>query len=323
MPACERSCSVTGGVHSYRNLSHREYQSLNWVSPDQPELRKLEVGLDNICRSTCIPCSAANSTSIGHLDRANGAVIQIEPNTQQLDLTQLDGQISHLEVLKFFGGEPLISPRLVQLVDMVLAQSPRLRYVNLTTGLNGIKESNLQALARLAERGIKVYCNVSIDAEPELNAWIRGHQLDSFWSSWNMLDSYRPQIILQKFQPTIGIYNVFAFPEYLKFLQQLVNDYKISAPIIIANTIVKPEELHPRELEESAKSWTVKRLQEARSWAPQWGQSLINTALFNLKESPTIDWTQVLARANQYPQWRGDSRSWDWWYNHYVNSAVI
>jgi hypothetical protein len=316
-----RACKVPDGVHNFERQNRKEFIKLGWTAPTRPSLRKLIIGMDNICASSCIQCGPHFSSTLNNLAKTQdykqilGQEYQL-PGTQQIDFNQLEGKLADLEVLHLYGGEPLISPNLEKLVTMLRSQSPKLRRVGISTGLTRIKERNV---ALLAELGVPVLCNISLDGPIELNSWIRGITPDEFTQSWDMLLKYGPNIRIIGFQTTIGSYNTFALPEHVKFMQSLWPQVGHRLPPHIMSTIIhKPEQLHPKQLQTAEKNAIVHKLTEYLPTAPTWARELITTAIHAQQEPATIDWALVQRRMNTFGFWRGDTRQWQQQYDHYM-----
>ena len=320
-----RACKVPSSVHSYEKQNRESFTRFGWQAPTEPQLRKLILGMDNICASSCIQCGPHFSSTIGKLaERQPQTVLNqvgITPQgTKQIDLEQLDGQIADLEILHLFGGEPLFSPGLMPLIEMCQAQSPKLRRISLSTGLTRIKESHVALLDQL---GIEIHLNVSLDGPLELNSWIRGISEQEFLSAWQMLMRY-PHVDVTGFQTTIGAYNVFALPEYVDLVNQLWPTLAIKkttvpdVPYIMSTIIYSPEALAPKQLLLPHKQQCRDKLKQAQVGAPKWAQEMLRTALFSLDPEPTRDWPVALNRLNAFPNWRGSGETWDTMWHKYM-----
>lgn len=316
------ACTVPNSVHSYERQNRRLFLHDGWTEPTEPQLRKLIIGMDNICASSCIQCGPHFSTTLNNLAKTKDYQLILGqqytlPGTQQLDFDQLDGQLADLEILHLFGGEPLISPNLEKLITMIRQQSPKLRRITLSTGLCRIKERNV---ALLADLGVPVQCNVSLDGPTLLNSWIRGITEQEFREGWNLLLKYAPNINITGFQTTLGCYNVFALPQLIDFIQSLWSLPK--PPYIMSTVILRPKELHPSQLPSQYKSHVIDKLRNysAADTTPIWAKELFRTALFALQPDADKPWPAVQSRLNAYAGWRGDSSTWQTQYDHYMST---
>ncbi len=332
-----KACKVPLDVYSHEKNNRKRYLLDGWTAPTKPELRKLIIGMDNICASTCIQCGPHFSTSLDKLARDSGQHEPILgkgyqfPGVQQFDLAQLDGRLADLEILQLWGGEPLFSPNLLTLLDMVREQSPKLRTICICTGLRKIKESHVAALASL---GVEVIVNVSIDGPLDINHWIRGISPSEFISGIQLLVKYKPNIKIVGFQNTIASYNVFALPEYVdtlktiwletKLNQQTINktsDYYKTNPYLTSGILLHPEVLHPKQMPDHVKQQIELKLKKALTTAPLWAAEMLRTAIFSVSQPSNHPWASALERVSAYPKWRGDSRTWQDWYDQYMPNA--
>ena len=329
-----KACKVPQNVYSHEKNNRKRYTLDGWTAPTKTELRKLIIGMDNICASSCIQCGPHFSTTIDKLARDSGQHKPILgedyqfPGVQQVDLTQLDGRLADLEILQLWGGEPLFSPNLLTLLDMVRAQSPKLRTVGICTGLRKIKESHVAALASL---NVEVIVNVSIDGPLDINHWIRGITPSEFTSAFDLLVKYKPNIKIVGFQNTIGSYNVFSLPEYVDTIntiwlennlnkQEITNSspYYKTNPYLTSGIILHPEVLHPKQMPDTIKQQIDLKLKKALITAPNWAKEMLRTGIFSLSQPSNLPWTSALERVNAYPKWRDGSSNWQDWHDRYM-----
>jgi hypothetical protein len=324
-----RACKVPQNVYSHEKANRKRYVMQDkWSAPAEASLRKLIIGMDNICASSCIECGPHFSTTIGKLARDSGQHQPVLgqdyqfPGLQQFDISQLDGRLADLEILHLYGGEPLFSPNLLTLVDMVREQCPKLRTIGISTGLRKIKESHVAALASL---GVEVIVNVSIDGPLDLNGWVRGITPSEFVQGFDLLIKYQPNIKIIGFQNTVGSYNVFALPEYLTTITDLWYQNNLHTqlnkpvPGLTIGIVLTPEVLHPKQMPQEIKTDVSAKLTTALAGAPIWAKQMLRTALFSLTAPSTQPWEASLIRLNAYPKWRGDSSTWQDWYDQYMS----
>lgn len=312
------SCDVPATVYNYRQSNQRMFQRDGWQEPRQAQLRRLTVGMDNICASSCIQCGPYYSTTIGNLAERGSdqrrIMIADQPETglQQVNLELLDGQIADLEILHLFGGEPFVSPNFARLLELVSNQSLKLKRITASTGLCRIKAGHLAQLAQLADRGCEIYILVSLDGPMELNSWIRGITETEFWEGWNLLVQHHPRIKISGFQTTLGAYNVFALAQYVDFVKELwlklPLDYRTRVPLTIMSTaVIQPSLVCARQLPQQVKEPLKQQLAQALVSAPEFARELYQTALHHVSLPSNQEWTKAQERINAYGQWRGDS----------------
>lgn len=323
------SCNVPHDVYSYRQSNHKMFQRDGWLEPQQAQLRRLTVGMDNICASSCIPCGPHYSTTIGNLiEQDNGqrtTIVSDQPTTglQQINLEQLNGQIADLEILHLFGGEPFVSPNFTRLLELVTEQSPKLKRITASTGLCRIKAGHLAQLAQLADRGCEIYILVSLDGPMDLHSWIRGITESEFWQGWNLLLGQHPRVKISGFQTTLGAYNVFALPEYVEFVKELweklPQDYRTRVPLTIMSTAVtQPSMVCARQLPQEVKEPLKHQLAQSLVSAPEFAHELYQTALHHVSLPSNQDWSTVQERINAYSEWRGDKHTVANWIENFM-----
>lgn len=324
-PIC-KACNISGNVFSYKKLTEFAFKNM-WKFPDttanNAAIRKLIIGIDNICASSCIECKTSSSTTINNLaknSKENNIVKKYFgelPGLIQYDLSTLDNCLDDLEVLHLYGGEPLFSPNLKTLINKVKNKSKRLQAITLSTGLSKIKESHVELLA---STGVTVRVSLSVDGPLELNHWIRGISPDEFLNNFELLKKYNFNIVGP--QTTIGSYNIFAFPEFVEFISKLIpnNQQRIR---IVSAIITAPPELHPKQLPDEIKIKIIDKLNSFLITSKTSGyifqyKEFIETALFCLNQPSTLPWDRCLERINILPKWRNSQFDFNYWVHRYL-----
>lgn len=328
------ACRVDKSVHSYERQNRVSFeQRYGWSAPTTASLRKLIIGMDNICASSCLQCGPHFSTTLNNFAAADPNRVQIMgsdplPGLQQLDFSKFDGMLGDVEILHLYGGEPLMSPNLDIMLEMVTLQSPKLKTISLSTGLCRIKARNLELLAELASsRGVSVEVNLSLDGASELNSWIRGITVADFQRGWQLLVGLQPMIKIIGLQTTLAVYNVFALDHYLDYVTELWQDvttrvYRTSNPYIMSTPILRPESLSCRELPQEYKPVVANDLRKSLRSRPSWTHELLRTALNQVSKPAAIaNWDISLNRMNTYTKWRGETRDWQYWWDHYHGNS--
>ena len=319
------ACRVAPGAFSYKNFNHASFDHWGWSdTPDRASLRKLSVGLDNICASSCLPCGPHSSTSYGRLvDQHNlWSTNGIKtPGLKQLDLELLNGQLGDLEVVHLYGGEPLFSPNLARFCAMLKEQSPKLRTLSVSTGLHKI---NRRSLELLTDGPWQAHIAASIDAPLELNHWIRGISARELAESWQLIVELGDKIKVVGYQPTVGSFNVFAIPEYLNQIDQLNQQLAQPQPIrIISSPILNPETKSVWQLPQRVKDLVRDKLSKALNHSPSYGHELIRTGLELLDRPATQTWYDCSQQMEQLTAARGDARTFNYWFKQYFNWDAI
>jgi len=154
--------------------------------------------MDNICASSCIMCSPKFSHTIARLvseedpDWVKFSLGSSDAVTVESDLTGLEGRVGNLQTVVVFGGEPLFSPKMPQLIATLDQHATQLTNVIIVTGLNRINTRTLEQLSQWRQRrsGLKISVTMSMDADPRLNAWQRGLPESEFDRGWQLLQHY-------------------------------------------------------------------------------------------------------------------------------------
>ena len=316
-----KSCDVPDEVYSFRKF-HEEVFDFSLKFPkataENSAIRKLIIGIDNICASSCIECSPRSSTTINNLAKSSKEPDIVNkyygelPGLLQFDLNTLDGEINDLEVLHLYGGEPLFSPNLEILLNKVKTQSKKLKLISLSTGLSKIKESHVELLANI---NVDINLSLSIDAPLDLNYWIRDISPDEFLKNLEIIKKYNINILGP--QTTIGNYNIFALPEFISFIEELLPNKNY---IIQQAVIVWPQELQPNQLPEEIKNLVSKKLEnflETSNCKTQY-KEIIKTSLFQLNQPATLPWDRCLERIDLIPKWRGSTLNFKYWLDQYL-----
>lgn len=325
-----RQCKVPSGVFSYQKMNEKTYKDL-WKFPEptseNASIRKLIIGTDNICASSCISCHPKSSTTINNLidKSANPEILNkfydnYLPGLIQVDLDQLDNNIYDLEVIHLYGGEPLFSPNFIKLLEKLKKYAPKLSAITMSTGLCKIKEGHVDYLAEMPVKTNRIM--VSVDGPPELNHWIRDVSPDEFNKNINLIANKKDKIVIGGAQTTIGIYNVFALPEFVDFFCKTFTRKITNATMIniVPAVVTTPAELHPKQLPDDIKKLTLKKLrnflQTSKHHASH--REIIKTAIFALEQPATHPWDRCLELLELYPKLRGSSATFDYWIKKYL-----
>lgn len=275
------ACKVDANNFSYRKHKTIEFVRRGWSEPTVPSLKNLNISIDNVCASSCLQCSPKQSTTIGQLLG--------QPIRLSWDLNLLDPYLDSIECLTVSGGEPLQSPRLVELCKKL--SNTNLKTIAIPTGLSRIKQQNIQALEQL---NIPVNCRVSIDAPWPLNSWIRGCKQEDWLSNFELVKSFN-----LSWQITLGAYNVFALPELLDYIETLNPNGHIQP-----SPIIWPESMSPRQLPEDLKLQTLAKLE---AYTPKANaREIVATAVSLLKMPSTLEWSECQIEIEKLPRLRGD-----------------
>ncbi len=324
------SCKGPADSFSYNRYSRDLLENqLSSIEPVKAELRKIILGLDNVCASSCVMCGPHFSSTIANLLNQNkiqnvtfmtlntqGEIVHTTPGekfeiTNQLNLDQLDQYLDTLEVIQIFGGEPLLSPNLPKLIEK-LKMAPRLNRVSFTTGLLKIKESNLKLLKSLDN--VKLTCNISLDGPLDLHEWSRGISPTEFIEKYNLVKRY---VYIAGFVSTIGAYNVFALPEIIDLINTLWK--KPNPPDIVSAAITNPVLLAVRQLPIDVKHKVKTKLQTyLETSCPANAVELITTGINLCDMEQTAEWSSCIEYMHILPHLRGNVETFDFWLEKYL-----
>jgi len=166
------SNSVSGCQNCYKNESlgtkSMRQGLIKWFgTPNQVQLRFLEITFSNKCNLACVSCDAINSSKWAAEDAKHNRVTGVKflkPNN--LNLEHVD--LSELTVLKLIGGEPLLEQK--KFIEVL--EKLNLSNLTLTLTTNGTIALN-DKLADLIVQCKAVHLYISIDGIRPVNEWYR------------------------------------------------------------------------------------------------------------------------------------------------------
>lgn len=156
-PGCHRCQHQEAvGMHSLR-------QTLNSDLIDQVSV---EIAVDNICNLTCVMCSSFNSHGIARRERDLYGRSAVPGRTvNRIDPHSID--FSQVTRFRLYGGEPLYSPGMHQLIQSV---DPENMEIILPTNCTIVPNTLWQSFLK---RAASVTVDLSIDAWGDLNTYQR------------------------------------------------------------------------------------------------------------------------------------------------------
>jgi hypothetical protein len=328
LPESCMACKVPDNTFSYKSLNRSIWkEKFDWQTPTDASLRKIVIALDNVCASSCVMCGPVYSSTIANfLNKNTIEFFEKHPNHkhnnfikkpvhQSNALDFLENHKSTLEVLHIYGGEPLISPNLEKVVNIIL-DTPKLKLVGFSTGLHNIKESNVFLLGKHKEK-LKIRANISIDGPLDLNHWSRGIPPDEFMKNFNLVKDNMTIIGLQS---TVGIYNVFALPELVELIKQLWKDMRVLNPILMSAPIQSPRELAPNQLPDDIKLRVIDKLTKYLDSGncPNYAIELIKTGINLCKRPSNLPWEDCREYVHILPRLRGNNTTIEEWIEKYL-----
>ena len=184
------------------------------------KIRYLELALGTYCNLKCRTCTADLSStwvddeaamSKFYKDRqVYKPIITIEENWEVRDF-------EHVEEIKFTGGEPMLHPNFIKIIDIILSTG-RAHLITLDIFTNASWVPRAKVLDRLKQFG-KVVINLSVDGVGKVNDYVRA---PSDWSTveesvkeWLVAEGTFPSTFVIKWVPCVSIYNVWQFREMI------------------------------------------------------------------------------------------------------------
>ena len=284
--ACERCRQVeaTGGTSSRNHFNtryaHWTDDSIAQTLPDgtltRPAVRYADIRLGNVCNLTCRMCGPDASRLWA--DHYN----QTQPKRHQFSIQHLAAArdqnwvksqplewlvqqcLPTIEGVNFGGGEPLIIPEMVQVLELLVA-SGRAGEINLAynTNITVLPEKVTRLWSKF--RSVSLLC--SIDGFGPLNEYIRRpskwrdidrnlHLLDEHAEEWKL----RPVLV----SATVQIYNVLQIGDLLDYLS---SGFKNIAPVPQLVPLYGPPYMNIQMLPPQVKEVARERLSAARARA--------------------------------------------------------
>jgi len=316
-PICQRcqSAEAAGGSSSRTGRNHRFRHRLDELRSatrddgaiDRPVLRHVDFRLGNACNLTCRMCSPGASKL--WIDSYN----RVQPEAYRLSEERLealrhvvwfkdpevwsrfDDLVPSIEWLHFAGGEPMIVPEMIDVLERCVA-SGRAPAIDLSYTTNITRLPDAAAALWPQFKSVSLTC--SVDGYGRLNEYIRRpsrwtdidrnlRTLDAQFRAWNV-----SEVVVSA---TVQIYNILDLDKLYAYLRQ---DFAHVLPLPLLNPLTWPEYLSVRHLPARAKQIAADRLLTERSRAEYRDPSLAWVAT---SIDPVI---ALLEAAADPPQWR-------------------
>ncbi len=246
----------SGMSRSLRSIENRLWNGGNqdfFEGTEKKEIRFLELALGTFCNLKCRTCASDLSSSwiedesklAGfYKDRAaRQSKFTIETEWNLVDF-------EHVEEVKFTGGEPMMHPNFIKIIDLILSMGRQhLIELDIYTNTSWFPSSSL--LERLKQfKAIRI--NLSIDGVGKVNDYLRPPSqwplVEASALQWLKQEREHPDIFKILWVPCISIYNVWQFREMIEWwldLQIGMEPGKFSSPKnnIIVNVLQEPKYL--------------------------------------------------------------------------------
>lgn len=205
------------------------------------DLKYFEFALGSFCNLKCRTCDA----SLSHTWKDDNEKIKLfyddrydyKDNTN-LNVYYKDSDLANVEVIKFTGGEPMLHPNFVHIIDSLikLERADKVT-LNIFTNCSWMpKETLLDKLKKFK----KITISVSIDGIGKVNDYIRN---PSVWSSVETtLKTWLAQPFDIVWNPTFSVYNIWQATEMVDWWLNIQQEVKRKDfwPSITRTTHVQP-----------------------------------------------------------------------------------
>jgi len=194
-------------------------------------IRYLELALGTFCNLKCRTCTADLSSSWVEDEtvlskyysdrRVYNQVITIEENWDVRDF-------QHVEEIKFTGGEPMLHPNFIKIIDIILATG-RQHLITLDIFTNASWIPRDKVLSRLKQfKTVRI--NLSVDGVGKVNDYVRDPSdwptVEAAVKQWLVAETDYPEVFLIKWCPCISLYNIWQFTKMVDWWVDLQNSVK-------------------------------------------------------------------------------------------------
>jgi len=244
----------------------RQYQNQRAIYPldvystqETNSIEQLEIRFGNYCNLKCIMCGEYASSSIAteyiqHQSQYNNVGIFMNTTTidrwweNEQSLANLSNMLHSIRNCAFSGGEPLIVPELIKILDLLDPECNLIFISNLTK----VSDVLLEKLSRFKSVKIQVSC----EGTDNHNEYVR---FGSKWSTIqnNILKLQQYKNIHIEVHHVLQHTSIFALPALLEWCQQ--NNLQISSGLVYEHSYPGPGVLginsaHPSDVNQF-KNW--------------------------------------------------------------------
>ncbi len=224
---CYKEESIAGhSMRTYENSLRNKNNQEQLVDKqyESPKIKYLEMTFGNYCNLKCRTCNADLSSTwwedenalveLGkYPDRRN------YPKTVNIPFNWKPEDFKDVEEIKFTGGEPMVHPDFIKLMDMLIeigvAQNIKLDIFTNCSWIPG--EKYLDRLRKFK----KIVLSLSIDGVGPVNEYIRNPSkwsvVDKAVDSWLSLENENRENIHVVWNPTINIYNIMNLNKMIRW----------------------------------------------------------------------------------------------------------
>lgn len=246
-------CNICWSNYEKTGTAYRDFKN-TWKTKEDVsyEIKYIEIFLENICDMSCIYCDPQGSSKIASelkIKNTKNEKIEEDLNIFVLFLENLAKEQKVIN-LNFLGGEVTYSKSFFRFVEQLL-ENNILSNTNIIFSVlsNGNSStSSMKKMINLLDRlpeSWKIVIGLSIESSGEIAEKVR------YGLSWQKFtDNLKIYYNHSKVQsliisPTLSVFTVKTFPDFIKELTEIVDYKKESKLVIIGNFIEFPEVLNP------------------------------------------------------------------------------
>lgn len=224
---CYKEEDTSGhSMRTYENSLRNKNNQTELVDKkfENPRIKYLEMTFGNYCNLKCRTCNADLSSTwwedenfLAELGRFPDRAFY--PKTVNIPFNWKKEDFVDVEEIKFTGGEPMIHPDFLKLMDMLIeldvAKNIKLDVFTNCSWIPG--EKYLERLRKFK----KIVLSLSIDGLGKVNEYIRHpskwETVDEAVSQWLALEAENRNSIHIVWNPTINIYNVLQLEDMIRW----------------------------------------------------------------------------------------------------------
>lgn len=246
-------CNICWSNYEKTGTAYRDFKN-TWKTKEDVsyKIKYIEIFLENICDMSCIYCDPQGSSKIASelkIKNTKNEKIEEDLNIFVLFLENLAKEQKVIN-LNFLGGEVTYSKSFFRFVEQLL-ENNILSNTNIIFSVlsNGNSStSSMKKMINLLDRlpeSWKIVIGLSIESSGEIAEKVR------YGLSWQKFtDNLKIYYNHSKVQsliisPTLSVFTVKTFPDFIKELTEIVDYKKESKLVIIGNFIEFPEVLNP------------------------------------------------------------------------------
>ena len=249
------------GNKSLRNIAN----DMDFNKSDELKLTYLEINLGNFCNLACNICCSDNS-NLWYEDDKHLRTVGLykrgsyEPDHQRGIELNLD-DYKHVRLIKFVGGEPMIHPKFITLLDFLIENNLQSQIqIQVFTNASWVPKDKIKDRLKQFD---SVTISLSVDGVGQVNdysrwpsKWSVVHEASRMWLTM----SKQHDNISVRWEPTLSIYNANHIPEMISWwinlsmevlelpLHDSIYNKDMDDVNIIINNVMWPEYMTPNLL---------------------------------------------------------------------------